>query len=293
MLACDQIEHTPRRVSIAMLKPLVIASLIASASSAARADDANARRMRPEPLFEVNVVAGRTHAKITSTTVWASGAWSFEDFRSKTPKTSNGRLDADQVRALREELAGTPWKHTYSQASCVTPVIETEYRVSGKVVFDDANCADQLDAVSLETLAFARGFVAGAVAPTTTRTSCVRDGKPLVEIEDRGGTVERTWAVYATGAWQLTTQPGSPAGGQATTEDKCLGKDVIAKIEADIDAASWTISHPIHCMAMSTESRVVKINGKTVFTERMCNPDKLDDTSARSLADIKSLIGVK
>lgn len=116
---------------------------------------------------------------------------------------------------------------------------------------------------------------------------CTASGTPLVELDE----LDRTTAVYRDGSW---TRELHPNGKLATSPDahqsRCLGNDVIAKIEAKLKAARWTISHPIHCMAISAARTIVKINGKVVFTERMCNPDALDDASARALLDIERLM---
>jgi hypothetical protein len=268
-----------------MSNKLFFASLLPLLASSTVAGAQPAERMRPSPLLDIEVVVPATHAKVTSTHVWMTGGWSFEDFRGKTPSTASGRLTEHQLRVLRDELGRAPWQHRYTQPPCAIPQLATEYRVKGQLVYTAPGCGDSLDETSVQVLAFTRGFLAGAIAPSTTvAAGCERVGTPLVELDER----ERTYVVYRNGAWALDTRV---AGQAETHQEHCLGRDVMAKIEADVAAASWTISHPIHCMAISLDYMIVKIDGRKVFTERMCNPDQLDDKSARMLAEIEQLMG--
>jgi hypothetical protein len=136
-----------------------------------------AHRMRPTLELEIDTVAGQTHAKITSVHIWATGAWTFEDFRSKTPKTASGRISADALRALHAELARAAWQHTLTQPPCETPQIATEYLVAGKLVYTDPTCGDDLDAASQQALAYARGFVDGVMS---TSDAGGQVGGPLI-----------------------------------------------------------------------------------------------------------------
>src|SRR5262245_11273109 len=108
-----------------MINKLYVASLICLVASST----ADARKLRPTPIFEIETVAAETHAKITAEHIWSTGDWTFEDFRQKTPKTTSGRLTDDQLRALRAELSRAPWQHTYSQPPCARPPTETRYSV--------------------------------------------------------------------------------------------------------------------------------------------------------------------
>jgi hypothetical protein len=120
--------------------------------------------------------------------------------------------------------------------------------------------------------------------------TCSPSGVAVVELDE----LDRTTSIYRDGSWTRDLHPnGKLATSPGAHEQRCLGKDVITKVLADIKAAPWTISHPIHCMAMSTARTIVKINGKIVFTERMCNPEALDDKSARLLLEIERLMDAK
>ena len=122
--------------------------------------------------------------------------------------------------------------------------------------------------------------------PTPTPT-CSATGTALVVLDE----LDRTTSIYRDGSWTRDLHPnGKLATSPSAHEQRCLGKDVAAKVQADIKAAPWTISHPIHCMAMTSARTIVKINGKVVFTERMCNSEALDDKSARLLLEIERLM---
>jgi hypothetical protein len=267
-----------------MTTKLLLASLPLFISSIAGADPDSQHRIAPRaPIYEIDVVATQTHAKITSTLVWPNGAWTLEDFRTKTPTTKSGRLDAAQRKQLVDDLSRATWKKNYVAVRCMAPpVISTEYHAFGALVWTEPTCGEILDAESRDVLARADALVLGATGQAPV--ACTPTGTPLVELAER----ERTWTVYRDGAWTLDLHtPGQTPSRQS----KCLDKVVIAKIEADVAQATWTISHPVHCMARSVDRTVVKVNGQVVFTERMCNPDALDDASAQRLADIEQLMG--
>ena len=267
-----------------MLTKLILASLVPvlATTTAAHADDK--AQLRPSPMFEIDAVATQTHAHIVSETVWINGAWTLQDYRAKTPRTTSGRLTEDQLRELRDELARTTWSKTYNRRACPPlPTITTEFSAGGKLVWTEPSCGADLDQASAQSLARIRTLLAAAIAPEAA-PQCAPSGTPLVELDEN----ESTWAVYRDGAWTLDLH--AAAGQPAMRQLRCLNKTTIAKIEADLAKATWTISHPMHCAAVSIDYLTIKVGGKSVFTERTCNPDQLDATSARMLADIERLM---
>lgn len=94
------------------------------------------------------------------------------------------------------------------------------------------------------------------------------------------GKVVASDKLFATGAWSTTGADASTGCAEQTTVDK---------LRHLIGSVPWTIEHPIHCEAMSTKSTAYSSGGKPLFTERMCNPDKLDDRSEKVLADLKTM----
>jgi hypothetical protein len=118
-------------------------------------------------------------------------------------------------------------------------------------------------------------------------------GTPLVQIdhEVRPGSKGSTSQikVFDGGAWTMT---GADEAGKPTTEQNgCLDKTVLAKLRADIKGAPWTVKHNrVHCMMVSSTFTVFSLNGKEVFKELACNPDALDDASAKNLTDLQAVL---
>lgn len=124
--------------------------------------------------------------------------------------------------------------------------------------------------------------------PPPRPKGCVARGTPQFEI-DHGpiaGAKQPSWSfeVYESGAW---TYAAKDAGGKASDAKRgCFAGADLTAIKADV-AVPWLVS-PVgmHCMAMATTSDKVLVKGKLVFTEKMCNDHKLDDASAKALADL-------
>ncbi len=191
-----------------MLNRLFFASLVPLFLSAT----ADARRLAPAPIFEIETVAAETHSKITAERIFVNGHWTIEDFRSKTPRTTSGHVTDEQMRALRAELAKAPWQHTYSHPPCARPTTETHYSVNGKVVFSEPACGDKLDDESLRVLAYARGFVDGAMVapnepppPPPPPPTCEITGAPLVVLANKTDAL----ALYRSGAVTHSPTNGS------------------------------------------------------------------------------------
>ena len=107
---------------------------------------------------------------------------------------------------------------------------------------------------------------------------CKTTGEPLLAIDqlDAGKTTS-FMTLYRSGAWNVGATKG------------CAPK-LAAAVQALVARSTWKISHPIHCEMMTTKSTTYTVEGKLVFTERACNPDQLDDASAKNLAEIVKLV---
>jgi len=111
---------------------------------------------------------------------------------------------------------------------------------------------------------------------------CEAQGPVLFRIDQlEQGKIVSSDKLFATGGWTTT-------GVDAATG--CAEQSTIDKVRHLVGSVSWTIEHPIHCEAMSTKSTAYSSNGKPLFTERMCNPDQLDDKSAKALDELKSML---
>jgi hypothetical protein len=126
--------------------------------------------------------------------------------------------------------------------------------------------------------------------PAKAKT-CVAKGTPIFEIDRLvdGSKESTTVKLYASGALSMeaTTADGKPGAGSSN----CLDKETLDKVTTDIKASPWQVMHNrIHCMAVSANSTVYSVNGKKVFTARLCNADMLDEKSAKNLQEIESLL---
>jgi hypothetical protein len=131
-----------------------------------------------------------------------------------------------------------------------------------------------------------------APAPAPARKppakGCVARGTPIFEI-DHGpvGTAKQpssSFKIFESGAW--TYEPKDADGKAGEAKRGCFAGDDLTAIKADV-GVSWKVSSAgMHCMAMATTEDKVLVNGKQVFIEKLCNSQKLDDASAKALADL-------
>jgi hypothetical protein len=134
--------------------------------------------------------------------------------------------------------------------------------------------------------------VAAADVPATTPT-CAAKGTPLLEIRQDSipdaHLPTKVTAIYDSGAW---TASGSDNKGKPLPSEKgCLDEPTLAKIRSELKTATFQVRHnKIHCMMVSQTFTVYSVNGKQVWTAKVCNPDALDDASAKVLADIESAL---
>jgi len=119
---------------------------------------------------------------------------------------------------------------------------------------------------------------------------CVAKGTPELEIDHgpigTGKQASWTFKIYESGAWTYETKDADGKAGEP--KRGCFAGEDLTAIKADV-AVSWKVS-PVgmHCMAMATTEDKVLVKGKMVFTEKMCNDQKLDDASAKALADLNA-----
>jgi hypothetical protein len=113
---------------------------------------------------------------------------------------------------------------------------------------------------------------------------------PIFEIEKhdaRADQPQQTVKLWRTGAWSfeetVKSKPTSSASGK-------LDDAQLKQARADLAAATWKTTPVIHCMMATNSSTTFKADGKVVFTLHACNEVKLDDASAKSLADLQTLL---
>lgn len=156
----------------------------------------------------------------------------------------------------------------------------------------------------LAVLSFACGSAAAGPdaakpAPTTSTTPATKPApgaKPAAKCKAAGGVLfeidhlvepgaklaTSTTKVYGNGTW---TKDDVDAEGKAHPQTvACLAKPDLDKLKTNLSGAEWKVSTAqVHCMAMSQSYVVYKVNGKTVFTRKLCNGQALDEKSQAKL----------
>ncbi|HEV7555277.1 MAG TPA: hypothetical protein VGO00_07485 [Kofleriaceae bacterium] len=114
---------------------------------------------------------------------------------------------------------------------------------------------------------------------TARADDCKATGKPLFTIDTVDmGKVTSSTKLYDNGAWTVDATSG------------CADKAVAPKVKTLMAKAPWTISHPVHCMIATSKWTNYYTGDKLLFSERACNPDKLDDVSENTLAEIIGVV---
>jgi len=122
--------------------------------------------------------------------------------------------------------------------------------------------------------------------PARPAEACRPSGKVVFEIDHRvdPGAKLPTSAVqvFATGGWlrEETDADGKPI----PPHTGCLAKADAKQLETTLAGAPWKVSKAqIHCMAMSAQFTVYQVDGKPVFTDRLCSGESLDEKSRAKL----------
>ncbi len=117
---------------------------------------------------------------------------------------------------------------------------------------------------------------------------CVAHGTPIFEIDHKAvpGAKLATSAfkIYDSGAW--TYAPVDAEGKAGEAKRGCFAGDDLATIKKDLEVP-WTVTTAkIHCMAYSAAFTEYQVNGKLVYTARLCSGQSLDDASQKALTDL-------
>jgi hypothetical protein len=122
--------------------------------------------------------------------------------------------------------------------------------------------------------------------PATRPDACRASGKVIFEIDHRvdPGAKLPTSAVkvFATGAW---IREESDADGKPLAQHTgCLARPDVKQLETTLHGAPWKIAKAqFHCMAVSAQFTVYQVDGKPVFTDRLCSGESLDNKSRAKL----------
>ncbi len=126
---------------------------------------------------------------------------------------------------------------------------------------------------------------------------CPVEGPVVFTIDHRtdpGATVDTSRVeLHANGSfhWLVTTVGKTPSRTPGPTGNGCLPKASNDQVTAALKAAPWTLTHRrITCKARSVSFTVFSVNGKEVYTERVCGADALDAKSQAAIDLIVPLI---
>jgi hypothetical protein len=115
---------------------------------------------------------------------------------------------------------------------------------------------------------------------------CKPGGKVLFAIDHRAtdGAKLETYSikVFGNGAW--TRQDVDAEGKAAAPTAGCLDKAYAKDLASSLHAAPWKVTTAqVHCMAMSPQFIEYQVDGKLVFTQKLCSGQNLDDKSRAAL----------
>ena len=116
--------------------------------------------------------------------------------------------------------------------------------------------------------------------------ACKPGGNVVFEIDHRvmpgAKLATSTVKLFGNGAW---TRAETSAEGQALAPTSgCLGKLEARHIASELRSAPWKVTTArVHCMAMSATFTEYQVDGKLVFTQKLCSGQSLDDKSRAAL----------
>jgi hypothetical protein len=150
--------------------------------------------------------------------------------------------------------------------------------------------------LAILTFACASGVAAApetASKPAPRGDRCRPTGAVLFEIDHRVDPGARlatsTIKVYANGAWTRDETDGD--GKAAAQRTGCVAKPDLQQLEATLHGAPWKVTVArMHCMAVTAAFTVFQVDGKPVFTQRLCSGQSLDDKSRERLDAAVALV---
>jgi hypothetical protein len=119
---------------------------------------------------------------------------------------------------------------------------------------------------------------------------CVAHGTPVFEIDHRvdpGAKMPTsTFKIFESGAWTYESTDAEGKAGEPLRG--CFAGDDLAAIKKDLESP-WKITNAkFHCMAHSSAFTEYSVNGKIVFTQRICNGQSLDEASQKALTELEA-----
>ncbi len=125
-------------------------------------------------------------------------------------------------------------------------------------------------------------------------STCKPNGAVWFEIElwDSSPT-SKTVRLYANGATTTTRKTGKK---QQVTNGRCLPPREMSYVEQLLKSTTWKITNPPMRTRCENQNNppgrtVVRVFGKRVFSEYGCDPDTLDEQSAKALDELRMKVG--
>jgi hypothetical protein len=132
-----------------------------------------------------------------------------------------------------------------------------------------------------------------APAAPATPADCKPTGGAVFQIDHKvePGAKLATSAVklHGNGAW--TRAEVDPEGKAQPQTAGCLARPEVKQVTDALHAAPWKLTTArIHCMAMSPQFTEYRVDGKLVFTQKLCSGQSLDDKSRAALDKAIALV---
>jgi hypothetical protein len=121
---------------------------------------------------------------------------------------------------------------------------------------------------------------------------CVAKGTPVLVIDHKADAQAKlatsTFKLYESGAWTLD---GKDAEGKAAEPKRgCFSADDKKVLDADLEVEWKVTTAQFHCMAYSPAFTEYTVNGKLVYTARLCSGKTLDEASQKALTDLEARV---
>jgi len=147
--------------------------------------------------------------------------------------------------------------------------------------------------LALACLTLACATTAGAQPAPPARKApppkgCVARGTPILEVDrkaDKGAKLATSsFKIFESGAWTYESVDAEGKAGEPRRG--CFAGDDLAKVKEDVKAPWKVTTAKFHCMAYSASFVEYLVNGKLVYTARVCSGQTLDDASTKALEDL-------
>lgn len=134
--------------------------------------------------------------------------------------------------------------------------------------------------------AFAAPDAKPAKAPPAKAASCKPSGAIVFEIdhlaEPDAKIATSMIKVHANGGW--TKEPFDSEGKPQAVTSGCYAQADMTKLTTTLAGAEWKVSTAqMHCMAVSSQYTIYRVNGKSVFIRKLCSGESLDQKSMDKL----------